>query len=109
MAQPHALSGQVINLSPLAARLPDERTTAILKAEQLEVVRVVLTAGAAMPEHHVQGEITLLCLEGQIALHTPHGTRILGPADFIHLQRGEPHALKAMVDSLALLTICLAS
>lgn len=108
MAQPHAHSGQIVNLSPLAQRLPDERTTAIIKAKQLEVVRIVMAAGKTMPEHHVQGEITLLCLEGRIALHTPHGLRELGPADFIHLQRGAPHALTALVDSSALLTICLA-
>jgi quercetin dioxygenase-like cupin family protein len=108
MAQPHAQSGQVVNLSPFAQSLPDERTTAIIKAEQLEVVRIVLAAGKTMPEHYVQGEITLLCLEGRITLHTPHGTRELGPADFIHLRRGAPHALTAVVDSSAVLTICLA-
>ena len=28
--------------------------------------------------------------------------------DFIHLRRNEPHALKARVDSSALLTLCVA-
>ena len=109
MAQPHAQSGQVVNLSPLADRLPDERTTAIIKAEQLEVVRIVLAAGKTMPEHSVRGEITVLCLEGRIAFSTPTGTQELGPADFIHLARGAPHALRAVVDASALLTICLAA
>jgi hypothetical protein len=36
------------------------------------------------------------------------GVRELGPMDFILLRRGEPHALTALADASALLTICLA-
>lgn len=109
MAQPHARSGQVVSLTPLAQRLTTERTTAILKAEQLELVRLVLAQGKTFPEHQVQGEITVLCLEGRLAFSNPEGTVELGPMDLIHLQRGVPHALTALVDSSALLTICLAT
>lgn len=109
MAQPHARSGQVVNLMPLARQLPGERTTAILKAEQLELVRLVLPEGKSLPEHRVQGEITVLCLEGRLALSSPDGSVELGPMDCIHLGRGVPHALTALVDTSALLTICLAT
>lgn len=109
MAQPHARSGQVVPLHPLADASTPPRTTAILKAEQLEVVQVVLAAGKTMPEHHVPGEITLLCLVGRIVLRTPNAELQLGPGDFIHLCRGEPHALTALEDASALLTICLAA
>lgn len=108
MAQPHARSGQPVSLMPLAQRLPAERSTAILKAQQLEVVRIVLPRGKSLPEHRVQGEITLLCLEGRLAFDGPQGTVELGPMDFIHLERGAPHALTALQDASALLTICLA-
>ncbi len=107
MAQPHASSGQVVHLPSLNDPSTDARSTAILKADQLEVVRIVLPAGKAFPDHHVQGEITVLCLEGNILFRTPQGEQRMGPGDFIHLQRGEPHALEALEDSLALLTICL--
>ncbi len=109
MAQPHARSGQVVPLAPLAVASTPPRTTAILKAEQLEVVQVVLAAGKTMPEHHVPGEITLLCLVGRIVLRTPNVELQLGPGDFIHLSRGERHALTALEDATALLTICLAA
>lgn len=108
MAQPHAVSGQVVHLSPLAGELPNALTTAIIKAEQLELVRIVLPKGKSMPEHRVQGEITVLCLEGRIALGTSAGTRMLGPSELIHLSGGEPHTLTAEQDATALLTICLA-
>lgn len=107
MAQPRVASGQVVHLSPLADQLPTALTTAILKADQLELVHVVLAKGKSIPEHRVQGEITVLCLEGRMALSTPQGTRMLGPLDLIHLRGGEPHGLTAEQDSTALLTICL--
>lgn len=109
MAHPHARSGQVVSLMPLAHRLVTERTTAILKAQQLEVVRIVLSEGKSMPEHQVQGEISVLCLEGRLRFSSPDGAVELGPMDFIHLSRGVPHALTALADSSALLTICLAT
>ena len=42
MAQTHALSGQVVSVRPLGEHLKGAKTTAILKAEELEIVRVVL-------------------------------------------------------------------
>jgi quercetin dioxygenase-like cupin family protein len=33
---------------------------------------------------------------------------VLEAGDFIHPRRGEPHALEALVDSSALLTLCIA-
>jgi len=107
MAQQHALSGQVVRLAPWSDAATDARTTAVIKAEQLEVVRIVLPAGKVFPEHHVQGEITVLCLEGRILFRTPAAEQQMGPGDFIHLRGGEPHALEALEDASALLTICL--
>ena len=109
MAQPHARSAEVVNLMPLAQQLPGARTTAILKAGQLEVVRLVLPLGKTLPEHQVPGEITVLCIEGRLSFSSADGTVELGPMDFIHLRGGVPHALTALADASALLTICLAN
>lgn len=108
MAQTHASSGQIVSLLPLGEGLSGARTTAILKAEQLEVVRIVLLAGKHLKEHSAPGEITIQCLEGRIALRTPDARHVLQAGDFIHLRRDEPHALEAIEDSSALLTLCIA-
>ena len=108
MAQTHARSGQVVSVRPLGDRLSGSRTTAILKADQLEVVRIVLEAGKHLREHRVPGEITVQCIEGRIELRTPEASHVLEAGDFIHLRRNEPHALGAIVDSSALLTLCIA-
>jgi len=41
-------------------------------------------------------------------LRTPEASHVLEAGDFIHLRRDEPHALEAIVDSSALLTLCIA-
>jgi quercetin dioxygenase-like cupin family protein len=108
MAQAHAASGDIVDLRPLGAALPERVTTAIIKSAQLELVRLVLPSGKAMREHRVAGEITVQCIEGLIEFTTPGVSRRLSAGQLIHLQGGEPHSLLALADSTALLTICLA-
>ena len=107
MAQPHAASGQVVSVLPLGDQLSGARTTALLKAEQLEVVRIVLHAGKGLREHSAPGEITVQCLEGEVEFRTPEAVHTLGAGDFIHLRRGHPHSLTALSDASLLVTICL--
>jgi quercetin dioxygenase-like cupin family protein len=75
---------------------------------QLELVRLVLPRGKALREHRVTGEITVLCVEGLIEF-TAHGrSQRMSPGQLVHLAAGEPHAVLALDDATALLTICLA-
>jgi quercetin dioxygenase-like cupin family protein len=107
MAQAHAASGDLIDVRPLGGALRERVTTAFFKSAQMELVHLVLPSGKAMREHQVAGEITLLCIEGLIDFTTPTLSRRLAPGQLIHLAAGEPHALLAVADSTALLTICL--
>jgi quercetin dioxygenase-like cupin family protein len=107
MAQPHAASGEIIDVRPLGAALHERVTTALIKSNQMELVQLVLPSGKALPEHRVSGEITVQCLEGLIAFTTPTISLRLAPGQLVHLSAGEPHALLALADSTALLTICL--
>ncbi|MDB6000353.1 MAG: cupin [Rhizobacter sp.] len=107
MAQNHTASGQLASVLPLAAALVNGKTTAILKSQELEVMRIVLLAGKAMAEHWAPGEITLQCIEGAIEFTSPHGVSVMRAGDLIHLCAREPHSLKALEDSSALLTMCL--
>lgn len=107
MSQPHARSGEVVSVLPLGARLTGARTAALLKAEQLEVVRIVLHAGKGLPEHKAPGEITVQCLEGEVEFRLPDALHLLRPGDFLHLGRAVPHSLMARSDASLLVTICL--
>ena len=109
MAQAHIKPGEVVNVGPLGTQLAVSTTTALLKAEQLEVIRLVLHAGKTLREHRAPGEITVLCIEGSVEFSTPASTTILNKNDFLHLDAQVPHALKAVTDSSLLVTICLSS
>jgi quercetin dioxygenase-like cupin family protein len=103
VATPLARSGEPV---ALASNAP-ARTTAVLKAESLEVVQLVLPAGGHLPTHSAPGEITLFGLAGTLTIDLP-GRRVqLGAGDFLHLARGVPHAVHAADAARALLTICL--
>lgn len=101
------LSGQSRPLPPLGENLHRHRTRALLKARQLELVHLVLPAGRELPNHSAPGEITLYCIEGTINVHTPDGHACLHAGDVVHLAAEVPHAVVALTDASALLTICL--
>ncbi len=67
MAIPHAAPGQAIDIRPLGPALSKTVTTALIKTERLEVIRLVVSAGKKIPSHKVTGEITVQCLEGRVA------------------------------------------
>jgi quercetin dioxygenase-like cupin family protein len=107
MSQPRTGSGQIANVRALAGLLGASKTTAILKAEQMEVVRIVILAGKGLPFHEAPGEITVQCIEGCIDFATHSEVHRMAAGDLIHLRPREPHALHAIEDSSALLTMCL--
>jgi quercetin dioxygenase-like cupin family protein len=83
------------------------QSVALFKSEQLEVIRLVLPTGRAMPMHTVPGEITVQCLEGSIDFETPSGTQRLQAGQLLFLRGGEPHALLGVEDASVLVTIVL--
>ena len=107
MAQPHLESGQIGSVLPLGARIATTPSYALLKAAQLEVIRIVLLAGKSMPLHQVVGEITVQCLEGAIEFRAGTQNHLMRTGDFLHLDGSVPHALSAREDSSVLVTICL--
>ena len=108
MALAHAIPGEVVRIAPLGTQIPATRTSALLKSQQLEVVRVVLAQGQHMREHRAPGEITLLCIEGQVRIALgSDGERVMTTGDFLHLPAHAPHALEAEQDCSLLVTMCL--
>jgi quercetin dioxygenase-like cupin family protein len=73
----------------------------------MELIRLVLPKEKPLPEHSVEGEMTLLCLEGEIAFDAHGRTTILHPNDMVYLAGGEPHAVRANKDAVALMTVLL--
>ncbi|MGY4829083.1 cupin domain-containing protein [Sphaerotilaceae bacterium SBD11-9] len=109
MAIPHANPGQAIGVEPLGSRLPSEKTHALFKSDQLEVMRLVLLAGKSLPPHKVPGEITVQCIEGEIDVTADGRSHVLRAGQMLYLARGVVHGVTAHQDASALVTIVLSA
>jgi quercetin dioxygenase-like cupin family protein len=109
MAIPHFLPGQAIDVQPLGARLSAEKTVALFKSDDLEVMRLVLRAGKSLPPHKVAGEITIQCVEGSIDVTAEGQSHVLQAGQLLFLLGNVAHGVTALEDSSALVTVALKS
>ena len=107
MAIEHALSGQAIALQPFGSSLSTEKTTALFKSNDLEVVRLVLLAGKSLPPHKVPGEITIQCVEGALDVTAEGKSRVLRAGHLLYLPGNVLHSVTALEDASALVTVAL--
>jgi quercetin dioxygenase-like cupin family protein len=107
MAVPHAKPGEVLDIRPLGSALASSQTATLLRAEQVEVRRLVVPAGKEIGEHKAKGEIVVYCLEGQVAYTAFGKTHNLDAGKLLYLPTGEPHSVKGIEDASLLLTILL--
>jgi quercetin dioxygenase-like cupin family protein len=107
MSLPHAGSGDLIDITPLGGKFEGTVSHAFLKTKHIEIMRLVLPAGKSMPEHWVEGEITMQCLEGAFDLEA-HGKRqTVHAGQMVYLGPKVPHALHAGENASVLLTVLL--
>lgn len=107
MAIPHAASGELIDVQPLGTDLRQTNSSTLIRADHLEVFRLVLAAGKVVPDHKASGAITIQCLEGAVELEAHGRTQILREGSMVYLSDAEPHAIKALEDSSLLVTMLL--
>jgi quercetin dioxygenase-like cupin family protein len=107
MALQHAASGERIALQRGDDDIAHFTSVALVKTEHMELIRLVLPKDKPLPEHRVEGEMTLQCLEGEIAVDAHGRATILHPNEMLFLAGGEPHTVRANRDAVALLTILL--
>lgn len=107
MAIPHATSGELMDVRPLGSGLRRTSSSTLVRADHLEVFRLILPAGKATPNHKASGAITIQCLEGAVELEAYGRTQILRTGSLVYLSDAVPHAVKALEDSSLLVTILL--
>ena len=107
MALPHAASGELIRLQRSEDDIAHFTSVALAKTEHMELIRLVLPKEREMPLHKVDGEMTLLCLTGEIVCDAHGNSTVLKPGEMLYLLGGVPHAVRANDDAVALLTILL--
>lgn len=107
MALPHAQLLDIINVAPLGPNLKEAVSTSLIKTDRLQLLHLVLPAHKDLPDHHVDDECTIHCLEGTVELTWPGGVRQLGAGNIVVLPGKERHSLRARTDCAVLLTLVL--
>lgn len=107
MALDHAHPLDPIDVRPLGSAWADARSASLLKTQRLQLMRVVLRRGEALPEHHVPGEITIQCLEGEATIGTPSRETRLHAGEMLLLSGGTAHTVTAHADASLLVTVLL--
>ena len=107
MALPHAQPMDIISVNPLGDQLPQSVSTSLIKTDRMQLLHLVLRAHQDVPDHRVDDECTIHCLEGDVEVAMPGGVRRLGPGQLVVLPAGQPYSLGARVDSAVLMTLLL--
>ena len=105
MALQHAASGDKIALARGDDDIAFFTSVALAKTPHMEVIRLVLPKERPMPLHKVDGELTLQCLEGELEVDAHDRVTSLKPGEMLYLAGGVPHAVRAVQDSVGLMTI----
>ncbi|MBK6617841.1 MAG: cupin domain-containing protein [Nitrosomonas sp.] len=105
MATHHASPAEIVDLETWAQDMPNEQTKVIVKTDEMELARLVILAGKEFPTHKVSGPIIVHCINGKIEFTAMGEIQVLMPGQLLHLMPDEPHSVKAVEDSVVLLTI----
>ena len=105
MALPYAQPGEVVDVRPLGSALASAQTATLLRAERVEVRRLVVPAGKEIAEHKAKGEIVVYCLEGRVAYTAFGKAHPLQAGQLFYLPTGEPHSVRGIEDASLLLTV----
>ena len=101
MAHEHAEPGVVIDLKSFG----ETQSTAVVKEEKFEAIRVYLDPGRKIPPHKVDGPITVHCLSGKCTFYVEEQPRALEPGCWLYLEGGAVHSLEAEESCALLVTI----
>ena len=107
MALPHAQPLDVISVRPLGTALRGAVSTSLLKSDRIQLLHLVLPEHHDLPEHHVDDECTIHCLEGEVEVVMQLGTRRLQAGNLVVLPAGERHSVRARSDAAVLVTLLL--
>jgi quercetin dioxygenase-like cupin family protein len=104
----HAKPSEPISVSPLGSALSEARTTALVKTDSLEVLRMIVPQGKEIAGHRTRGEVTIQCLEGEVGIVVNGITEVLSAGQLLYLCKNELHAVRGIRDASLLVTILLA-
>jgi quercetin dioxygenase-like cupin family protein len=74
-------------------------TRQVMHGEEMTIAKVILKAGAVVPEHHHHHEQTTLLEKGKLKFIMPDGDVIVEEGTFLNIPPHKPHRVEALEDS----------
>ncbi|RJF97562.1 cupin domain-containing protein [Noviherbaspirillum saxi] len=105
MSLPHPDPGELIDIRPLGDKLTESASIALMRTDDFEVMRLILPKGKAIPEHEIEGEFTLQCLEGSVEVRARGKAQTVSAGQLIYLQGKTPYAINALDNASVLMTM----
>jgi quercetin dioxygenase-like cupin family protein len=105
MNQGHVQSGEVINLELLKGDMDVDASYALIKTEDMEVIRMALPEGKEINQHSVEGEMSVQCLTGHIQFKVEDTLQNLTPDDWMFIERNKLFSYTVKEDTIVLATI----
>ncbi len=102
-----ARAGRVIDPYPREGQFRSQQSTVLLKTDNVELIRLMLSAGASSPMQSSRGELIIQCLEGHIEFVRAgalESWESLSAGELIYLAAGSSSELRATEDSIILMT-----
>lgn len=101
----HVRSGDPINLQTLREELNVDSSYALVKTDDMEVIRMALPKGKSVDEHVLDSEISVQCLKGEILFQINRKANALTHDDWLYLKKGQPFSYSVKSDAIILVTI----
>lgn len=105
MNQGHIKSGEVVNLETLKGDMDVDASYALVKTDDMEVIRMAVPKGKTIDEHSIEGEMSVQCLKGNILFMVDSNARDLTPGDWLYLKKKQNFSYKVKEDTILLVTI----
>jgi quercetin dioxygenase-like cupin family protein len=105
MAATRTVSNQVLSVIPPDAFADGKKSSVLVETPELKLVRLTLRNAQRIPTHVAPGELLLYCAIGHLTLFAGGKTQSVPAGHVVYLAAGEPHAIEAREDSIAILTI----
>lgn len=105
MSEPPARPGEIIDLRRFEDGLQSPQQLPLVHTADVEIVQLVVPAGAVLPTHEAQGEIVLHCLEGQIEVTALDRVCHLLAGQLLYLTVSEPFSMRGIEDASLLAII----
>ena len=107
MSIQHAESGEIIDIRPLEDRLAQSITKTLVKADNIEIIRMIVPVGKEIMPHKVTCPITIQCLEGCVDFQAYGTWQTLEQGQMLFLEPDVLHALKGVREASLLISIFL--